>query len=194
VGGLVSTSLIGMGVEYGMKQAKLDKEEWMVDAGRIFGKLAIGSIVSYGIGKATKSNVAAKTWQTGVYIATGLDIVGTVFKYAQRSIKGVKFGGAIRAPMTTGNILMGAFGIGSIQQAYFEGQIADAIIKTGRVEIVGNEKGHIGLMHPGTGKIILSGPEKQMAPILGAVQKIMVKTGQDREEDRGFGEDITIEA
>jgi hypothetical protein len=194
-GGLITTSLIGMGINYGMQQAKITDER-IVDAGRIAGELIFGSIVSWGIGKGTKSTVASKTWQTGVYIATGLDIAGTIFKYAQRGFKGIKMGGMIRPPMTTGNIIMGALGMGSIQQAYFEGQIADAIIKTGRVEIVGNEKGHIGLMHPGTGKIILSGPEKQMAPILGAVQKIMIKTGAgDREEDRGlFGEDITIEA
>lgn len=194
LGGLVTTSLIGMGLEKVCEQAKIT-DEYMVDGTRIFGKLAIGTAISWAMGKyVLKSNTAAKTWQTGVYISTGLDVVGTILKYVTRGTSQVKLGGPIRAPNTLGNIAMGALGAGSIGNWWYENQVRDAIYKTGRVEVVGNEKGHIGILHPATGKIILSGPEKQMASILGAIQRSVLKVGDDKEQDLGIGEDITIEA
>lgn len=194
LGGLVTTSLIGMGMEKICEQFKITDEK-MVDGTRIFGKLAIGTAISWAMGKyVLKSNTAAKTWQTGVYISTGLDIAGTILKYVTRETSQVKLGGTIKAPNTLGNIAMGALGAGSIGNWWYENQVRDAIYKTGRVEVVGNEKGHIGILHPATGKIILSGPEKQMASILGAIQRSVLKVGDDQEQDKGIGEDITIEA
>ena len=203
-GGLVTSNLVGMGIDYAFqkysesivgKEGAVAPSEYMVDGARIFGKLAIGSAISWAMGKyVLKSNVAAKTWQTGVYIATGLDIAGTIVKYLTRSTAQVKLGGPIRAPATLGNVAMGVLGAGSFGSWWYENQVRDAIYKTGRVEVVGNEKGHVGIMHPGTGKIIMSGPEKQMASVLGAIQKSVLKTGNDLEQDKVIGEDITIEA
>jgi hypothetical protein len=207
VGGLAATSLIGMGLEYGINKAieKVDmpaeQKEYLVDAGRIFGKLALGSMVSWGMGKyVLKNNVAAKTWQAGAYISVGLDVAGTILKYVTRSTSQVKLGAPIRGPLNLGGYAVNVFGLGQLGNWWYENQIRDAIYKTGRVDVVGNEKGEIGVLHPGTGKVILAGPEKQMAGILGAIERAVVKAGYSEHGHGmdpvvpGLGEMISVEA
>jgi hypothetical protein len=202
-GGLIATNLVGMALdaavdEIGKKYDMGANAEYIKDGTRIFGKIALGSLMSYGVSKVTKNPSQARIFQTGVYISAGLDIAGTIVKYVTRKMGETKSGlrmGAVNIPMTMGNIAIGALGLGSFQKYWVENQIRDSIYKTGRVDVGGDESGKVGLLHAVTGQVILAGNEKQMAPVIGSISGIMGQIRQDdRELDQGIGEDISIEA
>jgi hypothetical protein len=164
-----------------------------VDVSRIFGKFITGAVVSYAMSKGAKNTAAGQCGMTGTYVAVGLDIAGTLFKYWNRNASpSVK----LTQPIMPQGILgyaTRALGFGQFHQAAVERGIISAIQQAGRIEVMGNEKGEIGLMNPSTGKIILSGPERSMQPVLAALEGIMVRDGVgngDREEDQGIGEAV----
>jgi hypothetical protein len=196
--GAVDTGLIGMGIEMGL--TKVDMPEWAKDTTRIVVKVGVGSVISYGIAKFTKVKSYGQAHQIGVYFNTTIDIIGTVVKYVQRAMSSstVKITGPINAPLTPTRAVASMFGFGSLVGAMDENKLIKALTQDGLVVAQG-DKGQLALADVQTGKIIISGPEKAMMPVIQTVSGIQVNTGATKpgEYDGGMstvmGEDITTE-
>jgi hypothetical protein len=167
--GLIDTGLVGMAVNYGL--AGVELPEWQRDTGRIVSKVFFGTLMSYGVQKSTKNTTFAQAHQVGVYINTGLDVIGTVLKYAQRG--DYKLTSGIVPPMTLKTVAGEMFGVGSIMNALGEAKIGKALTNGGIVVAQG-DNGQLALAEAGTGNILLSGPADGMKSVIDAVKNISV--------------------
>ena len=196
--GAVDTGLIGMAVDMGM--SKVDIPEWAKDTTRIVTRIGVGSVISYGIAKFTKVQSYGQAHQIGVYFTTTVDIIGTIVKYVQRAMssKTVKITGPINAPLTPTRAVASMFGFGSLMGAMDENKLIEALTQDGLVVAQG-DNGALALANANTGKIIISGSEKAMMPVIQSVSGIQVNSGtKPGEYDGGMsttmGEDITVES
>ena len=148
--------------------------------------------MSYGVSKLTKNNSFGKIHHVGVYINTGLDIVGTVWKYAQRMLGSnqYKVDKPVELPTTVTGTIGKIMGFGSIMGAMQEGKLAKALAADGLVVAEG-ENGKVALASATTGEIIVSGPAASMKPVIQSVKGFSLK-GTDNKNR--IGEDISVES
>lgn len=191
--GLVDTGLVGMAMDYGLGKVE-QIPEWGRDAGRIIGKIAVGTLMSHGVSKITHNQSYGKIHQLGVYINTTLDVIGICLKYGQRMLGETKFkvsGGGYKAPINfqhpvrlAGTIL----GFGSILGAWDERKLVQALRADGLVVAEG-ENGQLAIANATDGAILLSGSPSSMAPVIKSVKGFVIgsETGE-------VGEDISIES
>jgi hypothetical protein len=177
-----------MAIDYGMGKVQ-QIPEWGRDAGRIVGKLAIGTMLSYGVANVTHNQTYGKIHQLGVYINTGLDVAGTLYKWAIRSFGKTQFkitgtAGYVQ-PMTPMRVAGNLMGFGSIMGALDEQKLAEALSADGLVVAEG-EHGKVAIASATTGEIIVSGPIGSMKPVIQSVKGFALK-GE-------IGEDISIES
>jgi hypothetical protein len=156
--GLIDTSLIGMATDYACDQTG-KCAEWQKDTVRLVTKLGVGTALSYGVDKA--ANSFGRYHQIGVYIGTGLDIIGTVIKYGRRNWKVSGIGYQI--PMTPMNTVGKIFGLGSILTAVGEAKVARSLEQGGLI-VARGDNGDMALATTG-GEIVVSGPAKSMVPV-----------------------------
>jgi len=193
--GVVDTSLIGMGIDYAFTKykGKVKIPEPAKDITRIIvGKVIGGSLISFGIAKVSKNTMWAKFHQTGVYVSTILDVVGTSIKYIMRAVKAKGKGGKkvkigeegipFQPHMSAGRFAASMMGMGSIMGAWEEQKLLASIQADGIV-VATNGGGQVALANANTGEIIVSGPAEAMGDIVQAVQGVAIAYDGDVEGD-----------
>lgn len=183
--GLIDISLIGIGLDYGFKKVKQLEGEYRRDIARIVSKLLIGTIISWGIAKITKKPLYGKLHQTGVYIAVGLDIIGTILKVVAKNkittilpaFKGAELG-FMPIPKET---FFEIFGFGQVRRAYLLGKISKAIEAGHEVGVVRNHT-YSGIRNFTTGEMLIKGTVDGIQNFAG----ILFETD-------AFGENISVE-
>jgi len=184
--GLVDTHLIGMAVESGIRAiAKGNVPEWGVDAGRIVGKLAIGSGVSWLIAKGSGKTLYGQFHQAGVLLNVGLDAAGTLIKHILRATSPVSM--PAKRMRQNGLDPVSLFGFGEIANAYAESQVHQALAMGHNLIVLQGSDGSYALGDKVAQKILLRGEGKQIRAVVGAAMRAT------RKGANGLGEDYSVE-
>lgn len=179
-GGFVDSNLLGMGAEMmiNLWAEKKDKQpsENLTDIARIGTKFIGGSLLSYGVAKLTKNENLGAAHQCGVWASLILDVAGTLLKRALRAkdSERVRMGSPILPPLSS-PISIGAqvLGCGEIYKAHLESTIRGLLHEHGRIDIM-QDGDRLGIAHPTSGAIIMSGPSVQMQKIINGLKSWMV--------------------